>query len=81
MDPPAMPDYYADLGVENNATVDKIKKAHRKLVLQVHPDRQAPGTCSDAHAFRKVRRHLAYSEILSSHVQLTNTPCIGAGSF
>ncbi|EQB54345.1 hypothetical protein CGLO_05841 [Colletotrichum gloeosporioides Cg-14] len=55
MDPPVTPDYYADLGVENNATLDVIKKAHRKLVLQVHPDRQAPGTCSDAHAFRKVQ--------------------------
>ncbi|KAI8167724.1 hypothetical protein KHU50_006447 [Colletotrichum sp. SAR 10_65] len=55
MDPPETPDYYADLGVSENSTAQEIKKAHRDLVLQHHPDKQAPGACKDAHEFRKAR--------------------------
>jgi DnaJ-class molecular chaperone len=33
-------DYYADLGLTQNATEAEIKTAYRKLVLEHHPDKQ-----------------------------------------
>ena len=45
-------DYYADLGVSRNATIDEINQAFRKLAALYHPDRN-PG---DKSAERKFTR-------------------------
>ena len=34
-----MKDYYYILGISQNATIDEIKKAYRKLSLKFHPDK------------------------------------------
>ena len=34
-----MPDYYAILGIHQNATSGQIKVAYRRLALQYHPDK------------------------------------------
>jgi curved DNA-binding protein CbpA len=39
MDSEPLPDHYAALGVDKNADTTAIKKAHRLLVLQCHPDK------------------------------------------
>jgi curved DNA-binding protein CbpA len=39
MDSEPLPDHYAALGVDKNADTTTIKKAHRLLVLQCHPDK------------------------------------------
>ena len=47
-------DLYKVLGVDKKASADEIKKAHRKLVRQYHPDRN-PGDESAEQRFKEVQ--------------------------
>ena len=48
------PDLYKILGVDKKASADEIKKAHRKLVRQYHPDRN-PGDAKAEARFKEVQ--------------------------
>ncbi|KAI8957996.1 DnaJ-domain-containing protein [Daldinia sp. FL1419] len=52
---PEIPDYYADLGISQQASLQDVKTAFRQLARKHHPDKKAPGQSIDAHEFRKVR--------------------------
>ena len=49
-----MKDLYAVLGVSKKASQEEIKKAHRKLVRQYHPDRN-PGDAKAEERFKEVQ--------------------------
>ena len=46
-------DHYKALGVTKDATLSEIKKAHRKLALQFHPDKNKES--GSAEKFRRVQ--------------------------
>ncbi|PTL58952.1 molecular chaperone DnaJ [Paraconexibacter algicola] len=50
----ARPDLYKTLGVDKKASAEEIKKAHRKLVRQHHPDRNPGDTAAEA-KFKEVQ--------------------------
>ncbi|HEX4261611.1 MAG TPA: molecular chaperone DnaJ [Acetobacteraceae bacterium] len=49
----AKQDYYAMLGVARDAGADDLKKAYRKLAMQLHPDRN-PGDAKSEARFKEV---------------------------
>ncbi len=51
---PAPPDYYATLGVAEDASAKEIKKAYRSLAQQYHPDRNA-GDAAAEERFKEVQ--------------------------
>ena len=55
-------EFYKILQVSNDATLDEIKAAHRRLILQYHPDKSGKSGTGESEEFRKVRE--AY-EVLS----------------
>ncbi|QDU68150.1 DnaJ C-terminal domain-containing protein [Engelhardtia mirabilis] len=56
-------DYYEVLGVERDASPERIKKAYRKLALKWHPDQHSSGDTAEAEArFKRISE--AY-EVLS----------------
>jgi len=48
-----MADYYQTLGVNENATIDEIKKAYRKLAKRYHPDTN-PNDCQAEAKFKEI---------------------------
>src|SRR3954462_11999736 len=61
-------DYYEVLGVPRTATAEEIKKAHRKLVCQHHPDRN-PGNKQAEEKFKEAQE--AY-DVLSDPAKRRN---------
>ncbi|CUS83463.1 molecular chaperone DnaJ [Candidatus Kryptobacter tengchongensis] len=53
-----MKDYYKILGVSENATIDEIKQAYKKLAMKYHPDRN-PGDKQAEEKFKEINE--AYS--------------------
>src|SRR5438067_1356985 len=63
-----MPDFYDVLGVKKDSTDDDIRKAHRKLARQYHPDRN-PGDKQAETRFKEVQE--AY-DVLSDKTKRAN---------
>jgi len=71
-----MPDHYATLGIQKNATLDDIKKAYRKLAVKWHPDKNHSEGSSEK--FKEISH--AY-EILSDPEKRRTYDMYGDGAF
>lgn len=57
---PSEPTHYEVLGVRENATSDEIRRAYRRLVMRLHPDRSGDAKTTD----RFVRVNQAYEVLI-----------------
>lgn len=48
------PDYYAALGIKLQASEEEIRKAHKRLALQYHPDKNS-GSAASSEQFVKIQ--------------------------
>ncbi|KAJ0312236.1 hypothetical protein COL5a_001920 [Colletotrichum fioriniae] len=60
MEPPRIRDYYADLCIQQSATAQDIRRAHRVLAIRLHPDKQPPGAKVDTEKFRIIQEAYEY---------------------
>jgi DnaJ-class molecular chaperone len=74
---PAKRDYYETLGVGKHASQDEIRKSHRKLVRQYHPDAN-PNNPSAAEKFKEVQE--AY-DVLSDTEKRKQYDTLGHAAF
>ena len=51
---PKTPDYYANFGLQQDATLGQIKSAHHSLAKKWNPDKQGLGHCVDAYELHMV---------------------------
>lgn len=58
-------EHYAVLGVKENATLDEVKQAYKRLAMQLHPDKS---NAYDAKEEFQVRRCGTAQEFSSEHV-------------
>jgi len=68
-------EFYERLGVSENATLDEIKKAYRKLAVKYHPDKN-PGDKEAEEKFKEISE--AY-EVLSNEEKRSNYDRFGKG--
>ena len=72
----AIEDHYEVLGVDRDATTAQIKRAHRKLVLQYHPDKIDPSADQEAANAKFIAIQEAY-EVLSDDERRTKYDTLG----